>query len=189
MIPAWTMSGIVPPIRPGLPGHDVDRSPYHAELDEFISRFALSSERVRILQGLMRYRADLRASGIVDGFQWLNGSFLEHIEDTESRPPNDIDVVTFFNLPNGHTQRSFLPTVMHLFDTDACKLRYFVDGYPQVLGEPHDKARVRQTSYWYSMWSHLRDGTWKGFVQVDLDPRLDATCNTLLQQAAVRWGP
>lgn len=183
------MSGIVPPIRPGQPGSHQDRSPYRAGLDEFISRFALNADRVRILQGLMRYRNDLRSAGIVDGFQWLNGSFLEHVEDTESRSPRDIDIVTFFYLPAGQTQQSFLPTVMHLFDTTTCKNNYFVDGYPHILGEPHDEKRIRQASYWYSMWSHLRDGTWKGFVQIDLDSRLDAMCNTLLQQAAVRWTP
>ena len=183
------MSGIVPPIRPGLPGFDPDRSPYHVGLDDFVSRFALSADRVEILRGLLRYRAELHSLGVVHGFQWLNGSFLEHVEDTEARPPRDIDVVTFFSLPAGQTQQTFLPSVGYLFDTDACKVAYYVDGYPHVLGGAHNGVSIRQACYWYSMWSHRRDGLWKGFVQVDLDPRLDSACDTLLRQAAARWIP
>ena len=43
--------------------------------------------------------------------------------------------------------------------------------YP--LGKPTDAFQIRQISYWYSMWSHRRDGVWKGFIQVSLDPTED----------------
>lgn len=33
---------------------------------------------------------------------------------------------------------------------------------------------VKVIAYWYSLWSHRRDDSWKGFVQVDLDPEQDA---------------
>lgn len=36
MIPAWNLQGVIPPIRPGAPGHDADRSPYTASLDAFV---------------------------------------------------------------------------------------------------------------------------------------------------------
>ncbi|RKW41698.1 MAG: hypothetical protein D8H96_09315, partial [Lautropia sp.] len=29
-------------------------------------------------------------------------------------------------------------------------------------------------AYWYSMWSHRRDGSWKGFLQLDLHQARDA---------------
>lgn len=32
------------------------------------------------------------------------------------------------------------------------------------------------------MWSHRRDGIWKGFIQVDLAPNEDADANLLLVQ-------
>jgi hypothetical protein len=177
------MSGIIPPIRPGLPGHDPDRSPYRAELHEFIAQFVLSADRAKVLQGFLDYRAALHDHRIVKGFQWLNGSFLEHIEDIETRPPRDIDVVTFFYLPSGQTQVSLLPTIQSLIDPNASKAAYSVDGYAMVLGDdPMSEAMIRQTCYWYSMWSHRRDGIWKGFVQVDLDPARDPACKTLLQE-------
>lgn len=38
---------------------------------------------------------------------------------------------------------------------------------------PMSAVTIQRVSYWYSMWSHRRDGVWKGFVQVDLDPMQD----------------
>jgi hypothetical protein len=123
------MSGIVPPIRPGLLGSDSDRSPYRTGLDEFIERFALSPDRAKVLQGFLNYRAALHSSGIIDGFQWLDGSFLEHVEDTENRSPRDIDVVSFFHLPPGQTQASLIPVIKHLLDHNATKEAYSVDAF------------------------------------------------------------
>jgi hypothetical protein len=35
-------------------------------------------------------------------------------------------------------------------------------------------------AYWYSMWSHRRDGMWKGFVQIDLSPSEDTPALAIL---------
>lgn len=176
------MAGIVPPIRPNAPGHDLDRSPYSATLAEVVQMFATSQERANILSGLFNYRAALHANGLVTGFQWLDGSFLENIEDLDDRPPNDIDVVTFFRLPAGTTQADLMPHIQDLFDTNHTKENYRVDAYPFDLGIPLDEGRIRNAAYWYSMWSHRRDGMWKGFVQVDLDPAIDAASQPLLEE-------
>ena len=183
-IPDWTMSGLIPPIRPGRPGYHPDRSPYRVGLDAFIKKFSTSPERVNILRGLLNYRAELHAVGIVDGFQWLDGSFLECIEDREDRPPRDIDVVTFFNLPSGQTQSSMLPAIQHLIDRTASKAQFSVDGFAVVLGTPLNGTSVQQTCYWYSMWSHDRDRNWKGFAQVDLNPDVDLECRLILEEIA-----
>ena len=84
MIPAWNISGVLPPIRPGEQGHSHDRSPYVASLQQLVDRFATSYERSAILQGLLDYRRELYSSDIVRGFQWLDGSFLEQVEVMES---------------------------------------------------------------------------------------------------------
>lgn len=34
-----------------------------------------------MLDGLLRKRAALHAAGLIQGFQWLDGSFLEHVEN------------------------------------------------------------------------------------------------------------
>ena len=49
-----------------------------------------------------------------------------------------------------------------------------------ILGQPVDALQVQSITYWYSMWSHRRDGLWKGFVQVDLNPSQDADARAVL---------
>jgi len=184
MIPSWTMTGVLPPIRPGQAGHSPDRSPYAATLREVIERFSTSKERIKILSGYLNYREALHANGINNGFQWLDGSFFEEIETLESRPPKDIDVVTYFYVPSGETQTTLVNKNPTLFDQKHLSTTYNVDGYYQVLGTILQAHQVKSISYWYSMWSHRRNGTWKGFLQVDLDQNQDADARQALQQIA-----
>lgn len=180
MIPAWTMAGILPPIRPGNPGHSPDRSPYAVPLFEVIEQFSSSPKRLAILQGLLDYRAELHKLGIVSGFQWLNGSFMQDVETQESRSPNDVDIVTYFYLPTGETQATLATKAGSIFSNAYVKTTYLVDAYPFILGEPTDARHIKQISYWYSMWSHRRDGVWKGFIQVNLDPLEDVEAKRIL---------
>ena len=180
MIPAWNLSGVLPPIRPGEAGHSANRSPYRVSLAEVLEGFSGSAQRVAILQGLLDYRAALHALGIVRGFQWLDGSFMEHVEVLESRPPQDMDVVTFFHLPTHETQATLGAKAAHLFIPEQTKATYLLDAYPCILGEPTEPRHVQQIAYWYSMWSHRRNGVWKGFVQVDLAPEEDQAARRIL---------
>lgn len=186
MIPAWTMASILPPVRPGHAGHSPDRSPYIVPLWEVVEQFTATPERMAILHGLLDYRAALHEAGLVSGFQWLDGSFMEDVEVRESRPPEDVDVVTYFHLPDGETQLSLFAKVGNLLSNAHVKTIYSVDAYPFVLGEPSTARHVKQISYWYSMWSHRRDGMWKGFIQVDLDPQEDLAAAQIL--SAVNTG-
>jgi hypothetical protein len=179
-IPPWNSYGVLPPVMPGLPGNSPERSPYRASLASFVDSFATSPERIVILNGLLRFRADLHALGIVTGFQWLDGSFLEQIELLEGRSPRDMDVVTFFEMPSGETQRSLVGQAPHIFDPRQVKASYAIDGYYSLLGLPVDTQQVQAITYWYSMWSHRRDGLWKGYVQVPLDPAEDADARAIL---------
>lgn len=173
MLPLWTMGGVLPAVWPGQPGHSDIRSPYVTDLANVVQRFATSPERISILQGLMSFRSELHRQGIHSGFQWLDGSFMEHVEVLEGRHPRDIDAVTYFELPVGETELSLVQKAPQLFDHDHVKATYHVDNYPVVLGKAMDADRVQEISYWYSMWSHRRNGLWKGFVQVSLDPSED----------------
>jgi hypothetical protein len=146
----------------------------------FVDRFASTHARIRILEGLLRYREEIAGAGIVSGFQWLNGSFLENVEVLENRPPRDMDVVTFFNLPEGIDQTSFCRQNPALFDQKRLKQCCFVDAYHVVLGTPLSDWNIKNIAYWYSMWSHRRDGLWKGFIQVALDQKEDATARNIL---------
>lgn len=179
-IPAWNSAGVLPPIRPNAPGSSPDRSPYAVDLAVLFDRFATSPERMAILDGLLRFRADLHAAGITSGFQWLDGSFLEQVELLEGRAPRDMDVVTFYELPSGLDQRALLQKHADKFDHPRIKTSYSIDAYFMMLGNPINAAVVQEISYWYSMWSHRREGLWKGFVQVDLDPSQDDDARAVL---------
>jgi hypothetical protein len=152
-IPDWTPNGVIPPINPLSPV-TVDRSPYVVSLTDLIIRFSISPERCWILDGLLRYREELHGIGLIRGFQWLDGSFLENIEILESRPPHDIDVVTFYHLPTGVTQLDLLSAKPDLFDPTQTKGLFHVDGYTLELKGTNPESLVERSTYWYSMWSH-----------------------------------
>lgn len=77
---------------------------------------------------------------------------------------------------------AFSSKVADLFDPAQTKVTYHVDAYPFVLGRSMGAAEVRRISYWYSMWSHRRNGLWKGFVQVEISPDEDQIAEVLLSQ-------
>lgn len=182
-IPAWNTQGVLPPINLANPTSH-DRSPYVVPLSAVVQRFGMNAPRRVILDGLLRYRAALQAVGLTSGFQWLDGSFVENVEETEGRPPNDIDVVTFFNLPLDATELSIVRQDPDLFPLtrstrQAFKARFHVDAYLERLGQPSDSI-VLQSAYWYSMWSHRRNLAWKGFLHVSLAPAEDAAARNAL---------
>jgi len=166
-IPSWTASGVLPPINPVSPA-STDRSPYEVSLTDLILHFNTTAERQSILMGFLDYRRALHELGLEHGFQWLDGSFLEHVEATESRAPRDIDVVTFFHLPAGQTQLSLLAQNRPLFVPQETKARYHVDAYFVQLDGGAPEPLVSSATYWYSMWSHRRSGDWKGYLRIDL---------------------
>jgi len=153
-----------------------------------VLRFATSPDRLRILDGLLRYRSSLHELGLTKGFQWLDGSFMEEIEVTEERTPNDIDLVTFFHLPDGLPSQAELLNLVPAWFNSGEKVHFYVDAYYCQLGEPMSRFEVEQVSYWYSLWSHRRDELWKGFLQIDLDPALDAEAKANLNAIAAERG-
>lgn len=177
-IPPWTADGVLPPHDASSPVSN-ERSPYLVSLPDVVTRFGTSPQRQAILAGLLAYRRALHDAGLVRGFQWLDGSFAEHVEVIEQRGPNDIDVVTFYRLPSGATQETFAPVLGDLYDHDVVKHRFRVDAYFEDLAmEP--ELLVDTAAYWYSMWAHRRTAAWKGFLQIDLAPTHDAAARATL---------
>lgn len=169
MTRVWNMDGFIPPVAPGHDGTSVERSPYRMTCTQLVDTFGFSPERIAILNGLLNFRREMYAAGITNGFQWLNGSFMEDVEAHQGRSPNDIDVVSYIQLPDGDDQQSLLTKASHLFDNEEVRNTFKVDSYFEFLGEPIAERHIQKATYWYSMWSHNRNGNWKGFVRITLD--------------------
>jgi hypothetical protein len=171
-IPAFDrILNILPPHlgNPALPGH---LSPYPCTSAELCSQFAFSPARKAILDGFLRLRKELHTLGI-QGFQWLDGSFLEDIEAQEHRDPMDIDVVTFVAQPGDPVSlHSLLALRPDLLDRTMAKSSYQVDHFLLPLGSKAE-AVVEQTRYWYGLFSHRRDRVWKGMLRIDLKTQAD----------------
>ena len=176
VIPDWTSKAVIPMVRPVRPEEQAlpeNRSPFEATMTHVVERFAFTPQRARLIHNLIDYRNALYAAGITDGFQWINGSFVEHVE-TRPRPgkaprPDDIDIVTFYHLPGQQT-----PETDDLFRSSATRQRFNIDGYGIPLGVKFTADEVEAITYWYGMWSLRKDDHEpKGFVQVHLDPHND----------------
>jgi hypothetical protein len=185
-IPAWTADGVLPPIDASQPVSP-ERSPYVVSLTDYVLRFSDTPERRSVLDGFLRYRAALHGAGVVQGFQWLDGSFLEHVELIEGRAPNDVDVVTFYRLPEGLSQKQLLAEAGALFDHASVMTAHRVDGYLVHLGMDAERL-TRHSAYWYSVWSHRRNQLWKGFVQLDLSPAEDTVAAATLASLTIAGG-
>ncbi len=168
-IPPWTPTGVLPPVNLDDPVGP-ERSPYQVSLVDIVLRFGTSPKRREILEGLLNLRKALHEHRFVDGFQWIDGSFLEDFELIEKRSPADIDVVTFTSVP---AELAVDDSVLAIFDHDVVKREYLVDHYFVELNLP-SRQLISQAAYWASVWSHRRSMQWKGFLQVDLDPEFDA---------------
>ncbi len=178
--------GLIPPIDESDPT-SLARSPYEIDIIRFVTLFALSPVRVTILKGFLTFRHELYSVGILDGFQWIDGSFTENIELIERRSPNDVDVVTFFNYLNNDSDEAIVGRNPIVFDHDHVKKTYLVDSFFQPLQVPGGQL-VDMTGYWYSMWSHKRDSSWKGFLKIPLSPQQDQVAMTILNNATAGGG-
>ncbi len=184
-IPAWDTTGLLPPFLES-PTSAEGRSPYRVRLADIVLRFGDTPSRRILLTGLLDYRAALHAAGVQDGFQWLNGSFVEDKMGRLGREPNDIDIVTFLHLPTRQTQQTFAEAYPVLFDSRDARNRYGADAYPMVLDGNNPSYLVVRAAYWNSVWSHDRSHQWKGYLEIDLSDSEDAAARAALE-AADKW--
>ena len=47
---------------------------------------------------------------------------------------------------------------------------------------------IESSTYWYSLWSHTRDGQWKGYLQVELANVEDETARTEIGKGVEEGG-
>jgi len=186
-IPDWNPQGVLPPINSTNPT-SADRSPYAVSITDLILHYGTTPPRQTILSGFLAFRAALHAAGLTKGFQWIDGSFLENIELIEKRDPGDVDVVTFFHLPDGQTQQDLVNAHPRLFNPTHTKADYHVDAYFVQLNGNTPEPLVEQSTYWYSLWSHRRNGQWKGYLQIHLSPTDDAVAKANLDKMSNQGG-
>ena len=186
-IPNWNPQGILPPISSGG-SVSRDRSPYRASLVDFVLRFGNTTPRKELVEGYLNFRDALFKLSLVNGFQWVDGSFLEDIETVENRDPRDIDVVTFYHLPEGETQEALFAAAPRIFSPQDTKEDYRVDAYYVQLNADTVELMVDQATYWYRLWSHRRNGQWKGYLQIDLSPSEDQEAKVNLDEMRKQGG-
>jgi hypothetical protein len=175
-IPDFTISGILPPFLGPTPTASALMSPYETTLVKIAGKLCGSDERKVIFRGLLRYRQALAGLGFGDGFQWLSGSFLEDIENLEKRHPNDVDVVTFCHRPAGIVHdadwQRFVNANLGLLLGHLVKPVYKCDAYFVDLNTAPANV-VNQARYWFGLFSHRRNGLWKGLLHVPLSVTQD----------------
>lgn len=164
-IPAFNYNHVLPPHlgNPTLPDH---LSPYECTIIEFCQHFATNPIRVNILKNYLRFRERMNHIGIINGFQWLDGSFTENIEVSEKRPPGDLDVVTFY----GGVDPSALVKVFPEFASPmVSKATYQLDHYPvDFMYDPY--VTVEYTRYWIQLFTHKKGtGLWKGILKLPIN--------------------
>ncbi len=166
-IPKLNGNGVLPPYD-GDPTNQAGSSPYLATTLELCEVFANTPERRAILKGFLELRAALRQLQIVNGFQWVDGQFLE--DDRQKRTaPDHIQVVTFFH-PSPHLEN---PEYADLADTiknrKKTRTQFHVDHMPVLLSWPPELV-IDHTRHWCSLLSHQREtGVWKGLLKIELN--------------------
>ena len=166
-IPPFDANSVIPP-HLGDPKVPAEISPFPCTSVELCDRFGTSAERVEILRGFLRLRSELRRHGMTQAFQWIDGSFLEDVENTESRAPADIDVVTFYWSSDPAFTTNLIAAFPDLVNRAAMRANFRTDHFPIDIGY-HPEATVEFTRYWVGLFSHTRTGVWKGMLRIDLN--------------------
>ncbi len=171
MIPELNQSGVLPPfIAEQGPTDPAGMSPYRTTITEFVLRYAQSPERIAILKGLLEYRKKLKELGITQGFQWLDGSFVENVELNRGRPPADVDLVTFAVRPNVELDKwkDLVNNNKEIFLPNESKEKYLCDAYYVDLNISPIQI-VNYSRYWFGLFSHQRESyLWKGMIEISI---------------------
>jgi len=186
-LPPFDARGLLPPFL-GTDERTAARSPYAANMSEIVASFASTPLRIQLLKNLIAYRALLASDGYLSGLQFIDGSFVENVEVIESRPPRDIDVFSFLNLPGKYTADPALWAANgvvfwqnEIADFNKNKLRYSLDTYALSVEGLQLTQLIQIVIYWYGLFSHRRaTHAWKGFVAIPLDPAGDQAALTAL---------
>ncbi|MGI4750116.1 MAG: DUF6932 family protein [Janthinobacterium lividum] len=179
-IPDFDHNFVTPPHK-GNPTNRSDLSPYICTSIEFCEKFSTSTERISILKSFLTFRELLTTYGMINGFQWIDGSFLENIEQLENRHPRDLDLVTIYWGYDINFQKQLVVKLPEFANPILSKQNYKLDHYPVDAGYSPE-VTVENTRYWTQLFSHNRSGVWKGMLSIALNtPIEDANALNYLQ--------
>lgn len=167
------------------------RSPYLVTMGELAAALGSTPQRRQLLRNLIAYRAVIAGDGYQSGIQFVDGSFVENIEVTASRPPSDIDVFSILDAPAKYQSdpAAWAATGLPFWqkevsDRDRNKTRFSLDTYADLFQEMAPLGLIDSVIYWYSLFSHQRTTlAWKGFAALVLDPAGDQVALTALGSA------
>ncbi|MDQ8207602.1 hypothetical protein QEH52_08790 [Coraliomargarita sp. SDUM461003] len=180
-IPNFDHNMVLPPHR-GNPTQLTDLSPYPCTSLELCKQFGTSPERITILNGFLDFRAQLATHGLINGYQWLDGSFMEDVETREKRAPNDLDLLTIYWSYDIAFQSSLVAQVPEFANNTEAKARFKLDHYAIDAGHS-PQLTVEQIRYWLQLFTHNRDGVWKGMLKIDLNtPAEDSEAKAHLEK-------
>ena len=169
-IPELTKSGVLPPhngSRNGGPVTKADLSPFPATTLELCQKFGTTPERRVILRGYLQFRARLSDLQVVDGFQWVDGHFLEDYEKRTHKSPDHIRVVTFYRASPLIADPNYARLFEPLRTGRATRANFHVDHNLVPLDWPA-QCLIDATRFQSAMLSHSDNGIWKGYVRINL---------------------
>jgi hypothetical protein len=170
-IPSFDHNNVLPP-HLGDPTDRSHLSPYQCSILEVCHNFSTSANRILILKNFVRFRQRMTITGIIYGFQWLDGSFLENVEISQNRSPNDLDVVTFYGNLSIVEQTNIRASFPEFVNPGLSKANFFLDHYIVDYSYNPD-VTVEQTRYWLQLFTHNRLGVWKGILRLPLNTPIE----------------
>ncbi len=187
-IPAWNEIGLLPPFTTG-PASAFRSSPYQVSLVNMVRHFGGTVIRRELLTGLLDFRAGLHEVGLADGFQWVDGSFVEDSLQRDGREPRDLDIVTFYRPSKHQDEETLVSRSRSLFDRLANMHRFQTDAHFVGLQSGDSYYLSQRIAYWHRLWSHTREGETKGYLQIDLSNGEDGVARAALQHGHLMLPP
>ena len=180
-IPDYNSQGLLPPHN-GNPADMDGGSPYQATTVELCHTFGTTRTRREILRGFLTLRAALAELQLTEGWQWLDGRFLEK-DRGRHHEPELIQVVTFYKPSPLLDDPLFTDHVNRVNNFDLSHRLFRVD-HNYVNLELDLPSLVRNTRHYAALLSHQSEtGLWKGMIQVNLNtPQDDATALQRLEE-------
>ena len=132
----------------------------------FVDSFPESNTRNKIFQGYLSFCEFLSSHGVINYFQWIDGSFC-----TSKTNPNDIDVVTFISYDelNNRSPQQQQELIGIANNRNLTKLNFNCDSFVVPIPPPTDKDYPNYTNwkmYWRGVWGFDRSDIPKGIVKI-----------------------